>query len=53
MTAHLFPEESLRVLKAEYVVPLVVYLGHELCQETGKIFEAGAGWFGQSGFSFF
>ncbi|VDK80370.1 unnamed protein product [Litomosoides sigmodontis] len=47
MTAHLFPEESLRVLKAEYVVPLVVYLGHESCQETGKIFEAGAGWFGQ------
>ncbi|CAG9532122.1 unnamed protein product [Cercopithifilaria johnstoni] len=47
MTAQLFPEESLQVLKAEYVVPLVVYLGHESCQETGKVFEAGAGWFGQ------
>ncbi|VDO43811.1 unnamed protein product [Onchocerca flexuosa] len=47
MTAHLFSEESLRALKAEYVVPLVVYLAHESCQETGKIFEAGAGWFGQ------
>ncbi|OZC11685.1 D-domain protein [Onchocerca flexuosa] len=42
MTAHLFSEESLRALKAEYVVPLVVYLAHESCQETGKIFEAGA-----------
>ncbi|EFO19711.2 short chain dehydrogenase/reductase family oxidoreductase [Loa loa] len=47
LTAQLFLEESLRVLKAEYVVPLVVYLGHESCQETGKVFEAGAGWFGQ------
>uniref|UniRef100_A0A8R1Y3Z6 Ketoreductase domain-containing protein n=1 Tax=Onchocerca volvulus TaxID=6282 RepID=A0A8R1Y3Z6_ONCVO len=47
MTVHLFPEENLRALKAEYVVPLVVYLGHESCLETGKIFEAGAGWFGQ------
>uniref|UniRef100_A0A0R3RGL4 SCP2 domain-containing protein n=1 Tax=Elaeophora elaphi TaxID=1147741 RepID=A0A0R3RGL4_9BILA len=47
MTAQLFLEESLQFLKAEYVVPLVVYLGHESCQETGKVFEAGAGWFGQ------
>ncbi|VBB26146.1 unnamed protein product, partial [Acanthocheilonema viteae] len=47
LTAQFFLKESLQVLKAEYVVPLVVYLGHESCQETGKIFEAGAGWFGQ------
>ncbi|MCP9259373.1 Peroxisomal multifunctional enzyme A [Dirofilaria immitis] len=42
LTAQLFPEESLRALRAEYVVPIVIYLGHESCQETGKIFEAGA-----------
>uniref|UniRef100_A0A1I8EG79 Ketoreductase domain-containing protein n=1 Tax=Wuchereria bancrofti TaxID=6293 RepID=A0A1I8EG79_WUCBA len=47
LTEQLFLEESLRALKAEYVVPLVIYLGHESCQETGKVFEAGAGWFGQ------
>lgn len=51
MTAQLFLEENLQALKAEYVAPLVVYLGHESCQETGKVFEAGAGWFGQSQFS--
>lgn len=53
LTAQLFLEESLQALKAEHVVPLVVYLVHESCQETGKIFEAGAGWFGQSEFRFF
>lgn len=53
LTAPLLLEESLRALKAEYVVPLVVYLGHESCQETGKVFEAGAGWFGQSKFLLF
>ncbi|VIO91406.1 Uncharacterized protein BM_BM12000 [Brugia malayi] len=47
LTEQLFLEESLRSLKAEYVVPLVIYLGHESCQETGKVLEAGAGWFGQ------
>ncbi|VDN23263.1 unnamed protein product [Gongylonema pulchrum] len=48
LTSDLLPEEELQSLKPEHVVPLVVYLSHESCQETGKIFEAGAGWYGQS-----
>lgn len=54
LTSNLLPEDEMQALKPEYVAPLVVYLGHESCQETGKIYEAGAGWYGQSkhGFSF-
>uniref|UniRef100_A0A915PIC0 Ketoreductase domain-containing protein n=1 Tax=Setaria digitata TaxID=48799 RepID=A0A915PIC0_9BILA len=47
LTAQLFLEESLVLLKAEHVVPLVIYLGHDSCRETGGVFEAGAGWYGQ------
>ena len=31
------------LLKPEYVAPLVLYLTHDSCQETGGIFEVGAG----------
>ena len=31
-------------LKPEYVSPLVLYLCHESCSETGGIFEVAAGW---------
>ena len=31
-------------LKPEYVAPLIAYLCHESCQETGSIFECGSGW---------
>ena len=37
--------EDKRIRKAEYVAPLVVYLAHEDCQESGTIFEASAGSF--------
>ena len=37
--------EDKRIRKAEYVAPLVVYLAHEECQESGTIFEASAGSF--------
>ncbi|XP_077988415.1 peroxisomal multifunctional enzyme type 2-like [Glandiceps talaboti] len=31
-------------LKADYVAPVVIYLCHESCQETGGVFESCAGW---------
>lgn len=38
------PAEALENLKPDYVVPLVAYLAHESCQETGSIFELGGGY---------
>ena len=34
-------------LKAEFNVPLVLYLCHEECPSTGNCFEQGAGWISQ------
>ena len=36
-------DEDTRIRKAESVAPLVVYLAHPDCQESGSIFEASAG----------
>ncbi len=44
MTATVMPEDLVQALKPEYVVPLVLYLAHESCEETGGIFEVGGGW---------
>jgi len=44
MTATVMPEDMLNALKPEYVAPVVGYLCHESCKETGGIFELGAGW---------
>ncbi|EPB80810.1 D-domain protein [Ancylostoma ceylanicum] len=42
-----YPFKSLlNALKPEYVTPLAVYLCHESFTESGKVFEAGAGWYG-------
>lgn len=38
-------DKDKRIRKAEYVAPLVVYLAHPDCQESGSIFEASAGSF--------
>jgi len=46
LTRTVMPEELVDVLKPEYVCPLAVWLSHEQCQESGKVFEAGAGWYG-------
>ena len=32
-------------LKPEFVSPIVVYLSHDSCEETGGLFEVGAGFF--------
>jgi 3-hydroxyacyl-CoA dehydrogenase/3a,7a,12a-trihydroxy-5b-cholest-24-enoyl-CoA hydratase len=46
LTQTVMPEDLVQALKPEFVTPLVVYLSHESCTETGQIFEAGAGWYG-------
>jgi len=47
MTATVMPPELVAALKPEYVAPLVVYLCHDSCEETGGLFEVGAGWIGK------
>jgi NAD(P)-dependent dehydrogenase (short-subunit alcohol dehydrogenase family) len=40
-----FPEALKAAIKADYVAPLVAYLTHEDCKESGSMFEASAGSF--------
>ncbi|KAJ8380974.1 hypothetical protein SKAU_G00017520 [Synaphobranchus kaupii] len=47
LTQTVMPPDLLESLKAEYVAPLVLWLCHDQCQETGGLFEAGAGWIGK------
>jgi 3-hydroxyacyl-CoA dehydrogenase/3a,7a,12a-trihydroxy-5b-cholest-24-enoyl-CoA hydratase len=44
MTETIWPDELVAAIKPEYVAPLVAYLCHESCAETGALFEVGAGW---------
>jgi len=44
MTATVMPKEMLDALRPEFVAPVVAYLVHESCEETGGVFELGAGW---------
>ena len=43
MTETVLLPNLLAALKPEYVSPLVVWLGHESCTETGGLFELGGG----------
>lgn len=45
LTETVMPKEMVDALKPEYVSPLVAWLSHDDCQETGGLFEVGAGWF--------
>uniref|UniRef100_W5KZV0 Peroxisomal multifunctional enzyme type 2 n=1 Tax=Astyanax mexicanus TaxID=7994 RepID=W5KZV0_ASTMX len=47
LTQTVMPPDLLESLKAEYVAPLVLWLCHEECQESGGLFEVGAGWIGK------
>jgi NAD(P)-dependent dehydrogenase (short-subunit alcohol dehydrogenase family) len=49
MTEQLLPAELSAELSAERVVPLVLYLSHASCSESGAVFEAGGGWFARVG----
>ncbi|MCL2779484.1 MAG: SDR family NAD(P)-dependent oxidoreductase [Polyangiaceae bacterium] len=45
MTETVMPKEIVDALKPEYVSPLVAWLCHERCEETGGLFEVGGGLF--------
>lgn len=47
MTEGILPAEWFDNLKPVYVSPLVAWLCHDSCKETGSLFEAGAGWYGK------
>jgi len=44
MTETVLPKEVLENIKPEFVAPLVAYLCHESSEETGGLFEVGAGY---------
>jgi NAD(P)-dependent dehydrogenase (short-subunit alcohol dehydrogenase family)/putative sterol carrier protein/acyl dehydratase len=48
MTDGLMPEDLFSKVKPECVAPMVLYLTSELCSESGKIFNAGMGYFGRT-----
>jgi (3R)-3-hydroxyacyl-CoA dehydrogenase / 3a,7a,12a-trihydroxy-5b-cholest-24-enoyl-CoA hydratase / enoyl-CoA hydratase 2 len=45
LTETVLPKELIDALRPEYVSPLVAYLAHESCKETGGLFEVGGGYF--------
>ncbi|MBL8611849.1 MAG: SDR family NAD(P)-dependent oxidoreductase, partial [Myxococcales bacterium] len=47
LTETVLPKEITDALKPEYVSPLVAWLCHEDCSETGGLFEVGGGFFGK------
>ena len=47
LTETVLPPDLIAALKPEYVSPLVAYLAHEGCQETGGLYEVGGGFFGK------
>ena len=45
MTLTLMPEELVKVLKPDYVSPIVAYLCHEDTEDNGVVIESSGGWF--------
>src|SRR5262245_55460051 len=45
LTETVLPKELVDALRPEFVSPLVAYLAHESCKETGGLFEVGGGFF--------
>ena len=48
MTATVMPPEVLANLTPDHVAPVVLYLCHESTKDTGRLWESGAGWTGQT-----
>jgi len=44
MTETVMSKDILDMLKVDYIVPLVAYLSHENCKESGSAFEVGGRW---------
>lgn len=47
LTETVLPQEIIEALDPSYVSPLVAWLCHEDCDETGGLFEVGGGYFGK------
>ncbi len=47
LTETILPKDVLENLKPEHVTPLVAWLAHDECTETGGLFEVGGGYFGK------
>jgi 3-hydroxyacyl-CoA dehydrogenase/3a,7a,12a-trihydroxy-5b-cholest-24-enoyl-CoA hydratase len=45
MTETVLPKELIEALRPEFVSPLVAWLAHESCEETGGLYEVGGGFF--------
>ncbi|HLU68363.1 MAG TPA: SDR family NAD(P)-dependent oxidoreductase [Kofleriaceae bacterium] len=45
LTETVLPKELIEALRPEFVSPLLAYLCHESCEETGGLFEVGGGFF--------
>ncbi|MBA4398082.1 MAG: short-chain dehydrogenase, partial [Syntrophus sp. (in: bacteria)] len=48
LTEDILPPEMINKLKPEYVAPIVLYLCSEECPETGRIYNAGGGFFNRA-----
>ncbi len=44
LTATIWPAKVMDTFRPELVAPAVVWLGHEHCEATGRVFEVGGGW---------
>lgn len=44
MTATVMPPDVVEALKPDYVAPFVAYLCHDSCEDSGNMFEVGAGY---------
>jgi len=44
MTATVMPKEVVDSLKPEFVAPFVAFLCHDSCQDSGALYEVGAGY---------
>lgn len=47
LTQDLLPPDAEENLKPAFVMPLVLYLCHESCLDTGSLFEVAGGWMGK------
>jgi putative sterol carrier protein len=48
LTEDILPPDMLGKLKPEYVSPIVLYLCSEECQDTGRVYNAGAGFYNRA-----
>jgi NAD(P)-dependent dehydrogenase (short-subunit alcohol dehydrogenase family)/acyl dehydratase/putative sterol carrier protein len=48
LMADILPPEMLEKMKPEFVAPLVLYLASEKCPVTGRIYNAGVGYYGRA-----